>query len=273
MTKITTAAEIINLLNTYRDELKASETWMSTWPVLDRFLAREAEMRPVWENIARQTLSGEQCRELLFQLSGAGAFGAPKHASKMKSDVKELRQLNDDIQQYADTLARMLAAREEILDRNSFCVERMTHIVELMDAAGEGNGHYTGWLREPLDALCGQFDGKYWPTLQEILAEVGRARSQIVFASANDEAIANGRGKTVPDYLRELFNCIENIRESRLGLPDDFKLTDSSLASLATVSLDLPDVVTAEQIKTRRTQFYKTGLRGAWASPSRVTQC
>ncbi|QHP82788.1 hypothetical protein EO763_23120 (plasmid) [Pectobacterium odoriferum] len=268
MTKITTAADVINLLNTYRDELKASETWMSTWPVLDRFLVREAEMRPVWENIARQTLNGEQCHELLFQLSCAGAFGTPEHALQLKDDVQQLGQLNDDIQQYADTLAQMLAAREAILDRNSFGVERMTHIVELMDAAGESNGNYTGWLRDRLDALCGQFDGKYWPTLQEILAEVGRERPQIGFMSASDEAIVNGRGKTVPDYLRELFNCIENVRESHWGLPAGFKLTDSNLATLAMVSLDLPDVVTTEQIKTRRTHFYKAGLRGAWASPS-----
>lgn len=68
----------------------------------------------------------------------------------------------------------------------------------------------------------------------------------------------------LPDHLRELFNIIENVRQGPWGLPKEFILTDSSLAKLATVTLDHTEVFTTDAVKVRRNEFSKRGERGAW---------
>ncbi|MDG0800218.1 hypothetical protein [Pectobacterium polaris] len=42
----------------------------------------------------------------------------------------------------AEQLAAKLDAREHILNHNSFTLDNMVHIVELIDNAAAGNGHY-----------------------------------------------------------------------------------------------------------------------------------
>lgn len=160
----------------------------------------------------------------------------------------------------------MLTEQEDILNRNAFSVERMTHIVDLIDEASEHNGHYRSYLREPLISLRCQYDGKYRPSLQQLLEVAGREIPETEFIYESEKAIAAGRGEAVPDYLRELFDCIENARESHWGLPDRFTLTDSSLAMIAIVSLDLDDDVTPERVKTLRNRLHKEGYPGAWST-------
>lgn len=65
----------------------------------------------------------------------------------------------------------------------------------------------------------------------------------------------------LPDYLRELFNSIENVRQGSWGLPKEFILTDSSLATLATVMLDHTEVFSIDAVKVRRNEFSKRGER------------
>lgn len=49
-----------------------------------------------------------------------------------------------------------------------------------------------------------------------------------------------------------------------MGLPKEFTLTDSSLATLATITLDHSEVISADTVKVRRSEFSKRGERGAW---------
>lgn len=42
--------------------------------VLERLISRDTEMSPVWLDIARQALTGEQCWNLLAQIFLAGVY-------------------------------------------------------------------------------------------------------------------------------------------------------------------------------------------------------
>ena len=267
-----TVTDVLDTLKAYRDDLHNSALYQPYWPLLERLIARETQMRPMWENIARQGLSWQQCHTLLEQIFFAGAYGTKERNSRLKADHKKLVDLNVNITAKAAELAAMLTEQEDILNRNAFSVERITHIVDLIDAASGQNGHYRYHLREPLNSLRCQYDRKYWPSLQQLLEVAGRKIPETEFIYESEKAIAAGRGEAVPDYLRELFDCIENARESDWGLPVGFTLTDASLAMTAIVSLDLDDDVTPERVKTLRNRLHKEGYPGAWSTTKNNTK-
>ncbi|CAI1969701.1 Uncharacterised protein [Serratia ficaria] len=266
-----TVADVLNTLKAYRNDLQDPPLRKPHWPLLERLIFRETEMTSVWDNIARQGLSWQQCHTLLEQIFFAGAYGTKERNTRLKVDQRRLVDLNLSIAAKATELATMLTEREDIINRNAFSVERTSHIVDLIDRASEQNGHYSSFLREPLDGLRYQYDAKYWPSLQQLLQVAACETPEAEFLHLNEQAIVAGRGKTVPDYLRELFKHIEIARNSHWRLPADFTLTDSSLATLATVSLDLDEIVTADRVKTLRHRLNKDGYPGAWATPKEAS--
>lgn len=267
---INTAADVLNTLKGYRDELRNQSLRKPHWPLLERLISRKAEMGHVWENIARQGLSCQQCQTLLEQVFFAGAYGTDEQNTRLKSDYRRLVELNVNIASKAEELAAMLTEREDIHNRNAFSLEHTTHLVDLIDAASEQNGHYRSFLQEPLDGLRSRFNCKYWPSLQQLLQVAAHETPDAEFLYRSEEAIVGGRGQAVPDYIRKLFEHIENARNSHWGLPDGFTLSDDSLATLATVSLDRGDV-SADRVKTLRHRLNREGYPGAWATKKK--QC
>ncbi|EQA1693555.1 hypothetical protein O1E46_RS15655 [Enterobacter hormaechei] len=265
-----TADEVLNTLKAYRDDLHEHTLRKPHWPLLDRLISRETEMMPVWENIAQHRLSWQQCHTLLEQIFFAGAYGTKERNRQLKADYRRLTELNAKIAVQATALSALLTEQAQILNRNAFSLERTTHIVDLIEAASEQNGHYRSYLREPLDALRNQYDGKYWPSLKQLLDVAALDIPEAEFLHRSEEAIVDGRGEAVPDYLRVLFEGIETARSSYWTLPAGFTLTDSSLAILVTVSLDI-DTVSNDRVKMIRTRLHKEGFPGAWAVPRKAT--
>lgn len=183
--------------------------------------------------------------------------------TRLKADYSSLENLNSAIGQLAKQLAAKLDAREHILNHNSFTLENTVHIVDLIDKAAAGNGHYRSRVREPLQSL-GTYELKYWPSVQAILRILAEEPRKIGFIHESDRAIVCGRGELVPDYLRELFSHIEIARTCLWGLPEGFRLTDASLANLATVSLDLKEPASIAAVKMHRTRLSKKSFSGAW---------
>ncbi|MCW6638695.1 hypothetical protein [Yersinia ruckeri] len=262
--RITTTADVTDTLRQYLADLQSGRCWMSVWPLTERLLNRECEMQSVWENIARQALSRQQCYSLLEQIVLAGRFSRPEVITRQKDDYRQLELLNQDIITKAAELAKIMTEREVIMNRNAFTLDRTSHIVELMAMADDNEGLYRAYLHETLNNLTYRFEGKYWPALPGILHVIADESVDIGFSSESDREIILGRGKALPDYLRELFDGIENAGLGCWGLPDGFTLTDNSLATLATVTLEYTDVISADAVKVRRNEFSKKGTRGAW---------
>lgn len=159
-------------------------------------------------------------------------------------------------------MSALLTEQDQILNRNAFSLERTTHIIDLIEAASELNGHYRSYLRDPLDALRSKYDGKYWPSLEQILNVAAMEIPEAEFLHRSEEAIVDGRGEAVPDYLRVLFDGIETARRSYWKLPACFTLTDASLAMLVTLLLDT-DNISNEWVKMIRTRLNKEGFPSA----------
>ncbi|EOG5420754.1 hypothetical protein ACLE0S_002547 [Cronobacter malonaticus] len=269
-----TADDVLGALKDYRDELHKARLWEPHWPLLDRLITREVEMRLVWEEIARYVLTAEQCRTLLEQLFFAGACGTADEQKRLKEDYENLIRLNAVIAARAAELASMLNERDAILNRNTFESNYMTEIVSLIDSSSVRNGYYCTHLREPLEALRTRYDGKYWPSLQQLLEVVARENPATAFTDRSDDAIIRARGGGLSVFLRALFHRIHDIRLKEtewqyrnIYLPANVRMTDGSLATLASVSLDLDEPATVESVKMQRHRLHKAGYPGAWATP------
>lgn len=262
-TRTATPADVLETLKNYYKGLQPASLRKPAWPMIERLIAREIEMRSVWKEIARYGLSWQQCHSLLEQIVFAGQSGTNEAIQQLKEGFRELENLNSGIAKLATQLAEKLDAREHILNHNSFTLNNTFHIMELIDRSAAGNGHYRSCVRDPLRSL-GTYELKYWPSLQDILGTLAKETVKIGFMEKSDRSLVSGRGELVPDYLRELFSRIETARTCYWGLPADFKLTDAGLAALATVSLDLPDPVSIAAVKMHRTRLSKAGFPGAW---------
>ncbi|KTS17633.1 hypothetical protein RSA31_21510 [Pantoea dispersa] len=262
-TRTSTPADVLETLRNYYEGLQSPPLQKSTWPMIEMLIARETDMRSVWKEIALYGLSWQQCHSLLEQIVFAGQFGTDVAVQRLKDDYHQLAGLNSDIIQMAKQLAAKLDARDHILNHNSFILDNTVHIVELIDNAAAGNSHYRSRVREPLLSL-GAYELKYWPSLQDILRILAKTPIEIGFREESDRALVSGRGELVPDYLRELFSCIETARTCHWGLPEEFRLTDASLATLATVSLGLPEPASVTAVKMHRIRLSKEDFPGAW---------
>lgn len=149
-----TAVDVLAILKSYRDNLREKTLYEPSWPVLERLISRDTEMSPVWHDIARHALTGEQCWNLLAQIFLAGVYGTAEHHRRLKSDHSRLSSLNEGIAAKAAELGRMLTEREEILNRNAFYIEHTSHIVDLIDAASGQNGHYSSFCVKSLKAFA-----------------------------------------------------------------------------------------------------------------------
>jgi len=262
-TRTASPADVLKTLKNYFNGLQSPPLRKASWPMIERLITRETEVRSIWKEIARYGLSWQQCYSLLEQIVFAGQFGTEEAVVRLKADYSQLASLNNDIVQLATQLAVKMDAREHILNRNSFTLDNTVHIADLIDKAAAGNGHYRSRVREPLRSL-GIYELKYWPSLQEILRTLASEPVETGFLEESDRALVSGRGELVPDYLRELFSHIETARTCHWGLPEGFRLTDASLAALATVSLDLPEPASVAAVKMHRTRLSREGFPGAW---------
>lgn len=235
-----------------------NEVWPSESAVAEHLLARGEELSDAYEEIYsklhRRTYALDQFMGMLLS---AKALWSPDKIAKAREDRDVLKEINVKIENQARALAYLLQRRTDLHNTSGFSSETLYHIVDVIDRANEGNGHYATFLRKPLQELSGQYDLKYWPELFRCLHAIADdAASAIVEATdpMTDAATASRRPST-SDSVMLFLAYIEDCRGDYAGgIPRDFHLSDKNMATVMNVLLDLPDdkILTAEYIKGRR---------------------
>ncbi|EPK7152036.1 hypothetical protein L4V46_000842, partial [Pseudomonas aeruginosa] len=112
-------------------------------------------------------------------------------------------------------------------------------------------------LKEKLAGLTYQYDLKYWPTIGKVVEQIGidAAKAITVARDSSISAATEARRPGLADFLKAFEAGLERNRVGNNGLiPDEFSLTDSSMASLVNCGLELEveDMVGAEFVKRFR---------------------
>ena len=158
-----------------------------------------------------------------------------------------------------EKMAQARVARDELADVN----RQIARKADVIEVASEHNYLFNAWVKDRLDALRGQFDLKYWPSLDQVLRQLA-ADAEKSGMEATDPLTAAATAASRPsraDFFKALFAAIEENSARNYGLlPRGFKLTDGTLASLANCALDLgPDELADSTYVKRLRQRERNG--------------
>lgn len=243
-------------------ETKASniekEIWPSQTEIIDHLLGRRLELLDAYAEIHKKLHAQPHgIRTMLDIVITVAAHWSPEQIAHARDARNRLEEINREIAELAWELAGLIEERSDISNTSGFSSDTHYHIVDVIDAASRDNYTYRWHLKEKLEALCGRYDLKYWPSLAEIVQAIGEDADFPGIAATNPltrVATTKSRGSRA-DFFRALFEHIRENEVSSYGhIPLGFKLSDGTLASLANCALNLgpDDVVDAAYVKRLR---------------------
>lgn len=227
--------------------------------IAERLLSRGQELTPVYEEILQKLPEhGIEWKTLLgCCVLSTAAYWSPEKGREDRGSREQLKEANARIAELASELSDLLEERERLENGSPFTGSTHYHICEVIEEANADNGRFRSYLKEPLSNLHHQFDLKYWPSLASVVAVIGRnaEAAEITATDPRTAVLCDSSRPSKADLIRAIQAGIkENQHAGMGGLPRSFKLTDSALATLGNVLLDLsPDeLMTAEYVKNLR---------------------
>lgn len=232
--------------------------------VADRLLTRGLELKDAYGELYEKLHPHPPALKVFLDLLlSVAAFWSPDKIAQARVERDELAGVNRQIAKKAEELAQLLERRTELNDTSGFRSGTRYHVCDVIDAASDRNYRFNSWVKEHLDALRGQFGLKYWPSLEQFV-RVLTTDAESASMEPTDPLTAAATAATRPsraDFFKALFAAIEENGARNYGqLPKDFRLTDSTLASLANCALDLgPDELADSAYVKRLRQRERNG--------------
>ena len=230
--------------------------------VIDRLLGRTLEMTPVYEELVKKYTDRQYQLFIDVILSSAASWN-PDAVRKYRKDKAELLAVNNLISQLANDLSNALSKRDKLNNSSGFVSDTYCCICDVIEAASRGNGLYFGFLHGHLELLSSQYDLKYWPSLSKIVKviAVDAEESKVMATNLITDAATTSERNSKSDFLRAFLASIENITfRISSGLPDDVKITDSSLSTIVNcaLELDIDEIIDSSYVKGVRQRLRKT---------------
>jgi len=242
------------------------DIWPSKNAVVDRLLARGLELKEAYEELHEKLPPPSPALKVFLDLLlSSAAFCNPEQITKARTARNDLVGVNQQISRKATELAELLARRSDLNNTSSFRSSTHYHVCDVIEAASENNHLFKFYVKERLDALTGQFDLKYWPSLSDVLQVIAVDAEQASIEATDPltDAATSASRPSRADFLKALFAAIEENSAEHYGLlPSDFKLNDRTLASLTNCGLNLgPDDLVDDAYMKRFRQREREGAK------------
>lgn len=233
--------------------------------VIDRLLDRGLELEDAYVELHGKLGDSPRALKVFFdQLQSVAAFWSPEANLEARKGKSRLVAVNREIVEAATALAALIEERTELKNHSGFSCDTFYHPVDAIHAAAERNHVYKHWVQEKLEALSGQFDLKYWPSLGDVVRAIADDAAHAVPLPHDPvtKAGTEGNRSGLADSFRALFVALEESSARNFGLlPSGFELTDRSVAILMSCALGLgPDkVVDSTYVKRLRQRQREKG--------------
>ena len=159
----------------------------------------------------------------------------------------------------------LLAEREQLENSSGHSCGAHYHIADLVCAAAKTNGkdHFLNKAEIVLEDLADVCEFKYWPTLEEIIGEIGKnaAAVKTYTRDKNLRAETVGQRYSNTSFWKALHNEIDVGKKANINrIPPNFEMTKQALATLTNCLLDLKEDewATAETVNS-----FKGNLRNS----------
>ncbi|MEZ5440248.1 MAG: hypothetical protein R3F15_02055 [Lysobacterales bacterium] len=211
--------------------------------VADRLLVRGTELKDAFKELHDKLHRHPPALKVFLDLLlSTAAFWSPEKIALARDGRNELTSVNRKISRKTEELVDLMERRTTLNNTSGFSSETHYHVCDVIEAASRHNGLFNSWVKDRLNSLRRQFDLKYWPSLGQFLQELAND-AENASMQATDPLTAAATVASRPsraDFFKALFAAIEeNSARNNGQLPDDFKLSDAALASLANCALNL----------------------------------
>ncbi|WP_228893964.1 hypothetical protein [Pseudoduganella aquatica] len=211
--------------------------------IVDRLLGRGLELKDVYQELhGKLAHHPGALQTFLGQVLTTAAFWNPEKIREARSARDDLEETNRKIASKAAELADLFQRRKNLHNTSGFTSDTHYHVCEVLKAAAGDNHLFTSRVQKRFEELHTQFDLKYWPTLSDFMHELA-SDADAAAPEASDpltEVATSARRSSLGDFFKALFVAIsENSARNHGRLPDDFRLTDATLATIVNCALDL----------------------------------
>ncbi len=211
--------------------------------VIDRLLSRGLELDDAYLEIHRALHEYPNALATFFDVVlRIAAFWHPAANLEARRGREHLVEINQRIATAAAKLSKLLGQRGQLQNRSGFSCDTHYHPVQVMHAAAEQNLLYRDWVQDPLESITSRFDLKYWPSLSDFVQVIAddAAQADPQPHDALTEAGTQGLRPSLADTFKAFFVALDESRSRHHGqIPDNFKLSDRSVATLMNCALDL----------------------------------
>ena len=247
---------VVDWLKSEKVDLANKGILISEQVVIDRLIERSLELGKAFSELIDGT-TPLQWQSYMGAVIYTAAFWNPIETRAIRDAQSRLTEINTQISNHSNKLANLLKERTSLCNEYDFNADDSYHLCDLIDRSTRQTGHYESHLKPKLDQLRGQYDLKYWPEIDAIVREIGRdaESAEVTTISTITQAALDSRIASRRDYLRALFEAIEEQRGATFrDIPNNFNLTDESLAALTSCALDFVgnDLIDASYIKRFR---------------------
>lgn len=247
--------------NILREDFKYNEEhgiWRSINRIIEGLLGRSPELADVYVELHAALAEQPRALTSFFDVFTTAVYSwNPGKIKEAREDRDKLTELNVRIARVSELLSELLSQRTQVKEMSSFSSDTYYHIMDVVEDASEDNGLFRSHLKKKLDGLTCQYDLKYWPSISKVVAQIGinAANAVTVADDSAANAATEARRPGLADFLKAFEAELDRNRVENIGfIPDDFSLTDSSMASLVNCGLELrvEDLIDASFVKRYR---------------------
>ena len=233
--------------------------------IITRMLSHRLLLKEVYEEISEKLGGSPELIQAFFEIClRAARLYNQSEVNNSKAEYKSLKTINSEIAKVADKLKALMAEREQ-LESNSHSCGAHYHIADLVCAAAKTNGkdHFLSKAEIVLEDLADVCEFKNWPTLEEIIGEIGKDASAVkaYTRDKNLRAETVGQRYSNTSFWKALQNDIDVGKKAYVNrIPPGFEITNQALATLTNCLLDLNE---EDWAKAETVNSFKENLRRA----------
>ena len=213
--------------------------------IITRMLKHQLSLEEVYEEISEKLGESLGTIQAFFEICLRTArLYNQSEVSNSKAEHKSLQTINSEIAKEADKLKALLAEREQLENSSGHSCGAHYHIADLVCAAAKTNGkdHFLNKAEIVLEDLADVCEFKYWPTLEEIIGEIGKNAAAVKTYTRDKnlraETVGQRYSKTL--FWKALHNEIDAGKKAYINrIPPSFNMTNQALATLTNCLLDL----------------------------------
>ena len=234
--------------------------------IITRMLKHQLSLEEVYEEISEKLGESLGTIQAFFEICLRTArLYNQSEVSNSKAEYKSLQTINSEIAKKADKLKALLAEREQLENSSGHSCGAHYHIADLVCAAAKTNGkdHFLNKAEIVLEDLADVCEFKYWPTLEEIIGEIGKNAASVKTYTRDKnlraETVGQRYSKTL--FWKALHNEIDEGKKAYINrIPPSFNMTNQALATLTNCLLYLRE----DELTTAATvNSFKGNLRNS----------